>query len=99
MATDFGLVIMLITSVFVLGLCSFRIPLLGFIGALIGIITLFDIASTGEIIMGYAYNMSGETPILEQIIETSIPLQMLSLIVIVTTIFLTIMTAINKLSE
>jgi hypothetical protein len=90
MATDFGLSIMLITSVFMLGLCSIRIVLLGMIGTIIGVITLFDLASTGQVIMGYAYNMSGETPVLEQIIETSIPLQMLALIIILFTVLFTV---------
>ena len=99
MATDFGLAIMLITVVFILGLASFRMAILGIFGVIIGILTLFDLASTGSVIMGYAYNMGGEIPILEQIVETSAPLQMLSLVVIVIALGLTLGSILKVMSD
>lgn len=99
MPTDFGLAVMLITVVFVLGIASFRLAILGIFGLIIGVVTLFDLASTGQVIMGYAYNMSGQIPVLEQIIETSIPLQMLSIIVIVITIGLTLMSILRLMKD
>ena len=94
-SSDFLFTLILMLATFMLGIGSFRMVLFGLLGTIIGVITLFPIASTGNIIIGYSYFDAVATPI----IEHNPILQILALMVIMITTFLTILNAIRALGE
>ena len=92
---DFMLSLLLIAVVFVFGLVSWKIPILGIIGTIVGVVTLFDTASTGAISWGYVYNGTA----VQHITTVEPSMQTLALVSIIVCFGLTLVAIANKLSE
>lgn len=58
MMIDFWFAIIMMVVIFGLGLISFKIPFLGMIGTIIGIITLYPLAVDGNVRWGYVYDQT-----------------------------------------
>jgi len=93
---DFWFAIIMMVVIFGLGLISFKIPFLGVIGVIIGIVTLYPLALDGNVRWGYAFDQTAQLVV--PLTSTEVPMQYLSLIVIFVCIGLTLWGTIDKMS-
>jgi hypothetical protein len=93
---DFWFAIIMMVVIFALGLISFKIPFLGMIGIIIGIITLYPLAVDGNVRWGYTFDQTAQVVV--PLTSTEVPMQYLAIIIIFVCIGLTLWGIIDKMS-
>jgi len=90
---DFWFTMLVMAFVILLSVASWKVPMLGLIGLIIGVVTLYPVALDGEVRWGYLYNGTA----VQQLTSVEPQIQMLSIIVIFICLALTLGGIVNKL--